>query len=151
MEKRSHVCINQLISIFSVPMSLLQRERQASILIDPCIHEITWVHIAASKNALKLWKVFAENFMPFVFAAWTSRYIKNKKEGKITCTCWKQLYFNKLHFTRFVWIVACRIILFWVGGCCFVKMPINTFLGFHYVKWVMILFFLTIRYFFFIH
>jgi len=43
----------------------------------------------------------------------------------------------------FVWIVACRIILFWVGGCCFVKRPINTFLGFHSVKWVMI-FFLTL-------
>jgi hypothetical protein len=27
VEKRRHVCINQLISMFSVPMSLLQRER----------------------------------------------------------------------------------------------------------------------------
>ena len=41
VEKRRHVCINQLISMFSVPMSLLQRERLASILIDPFIHEFT--------------------------------------------------------------------------------------------------------------
>jgi len=67
-------------SSFDLYMSLLQREKLASILIDPCIHEITWVHIATSKNALKLWKVFAENSMPFLFAAWTIRFIKNKNK-----------------------------------------------------------------------
>jgi hypothetical protein len=40
----------------------------------------TWVHIATSKNEMKLWKVFAENSMPFRFAAWTIRYIKNKRK-----------------------------------------------------------------------
>ena len=107
-------------------LCLYCRERKTSINIDWSMHP--WDYLSSHCNfqeCIEVVKVLAENSMPFLFSAWTIRYIYI---GKITCTCWKQLYFNKLHCTRFVWIVACRIILFWVGGCCFVKRPINTFL-----------------------